>query len=344
MALILIISELLNRDNDEEKAGGHISQVIFNDGTTLIGSVKSEVSTENNRINVDGNVVAYLTDNVASATKLQTTRTIWGQNFDGSGNVSGALTGVSTISASGTVTAPTFSGALSGNASTATKLATARTIWGQNFDGSGNVSGALTGVSTINASGIITGSAIQTSNNSDYSLIVRNSTAPALFVQSSSTGATQIASFRYGSATAGGGTEVMKVDNAGVSVTGKLTSTGTIRSNNVEFLRSEIGDYGVIHKNDGNNYYILFTDYDNNTGNYNSLRPFYINLENGNVTLGEGMTTTTGKFTNTNSDSINTNGGVLASGEIKTGDRFSYGSAAYSKYNSITESIDFIFN
>lgn len=31
----MIISELLNRDNDEEKAGGHISQVIFNDGTTL---------------------------------------------------------------------------------------------------------------------------------------------------------------------------------------------------------------------------------------------------------------------------------------------------------------------
>ena len=56
----------------------------------------------------------------------------------------------------GTVTAPTFSGALSGNASTATKLATARTLWGQNFDGSGNVSGNLTGVGTISASGKLT--------------------------------------------------------------------------------------------------------------------------------------------------------------------------------------------
>ena len=100
----------------------------------------------------------------------------------------------------GTVTAPTFSGALSGNASTATQLQNTRTIWGQNFNGAGNVSGAMTGVSTISASGIIAGSAIQTSNNSDYSLILRNNGQTALYVQSSVTGATQIASFRYGAA------------------------------------------------------------------------------------------------------------------------------------------------
>lgn len=41
--------------------------------------------------------IALLTDNVASATKLQTARTIWGQSFDGTGNVSGALSGVSQI-------------------------------------------------------------------------------------------------------------------------------------------------------------------------------------------------------------------------------------------------------
>lgn len=48
--------------------------------------------------------IAFTTSNVASATKLQTARTIWGQSFNGSGNVSGALTGVSTISASGNIT------------------------------------------------------------------------------------------------------------------------------------------------------------------------------------------------------------------------------------------------
>ena len=41
--------------------------------------------------------------NAVTATKLQTTRTIWGQSFDGSGNVSGALTGVTSITASGNV-------------------------------------------------------------------------------------------------------------------------------------------------------------------------------------------------------------------------------------------------
>lgn len=30
-------------------------------------------------------------DNVASATKLQTARTIWGQSFDGTGNVNGTI-------------------------------------------------------------------------------------------------------------------------------------------------------------------------------------------------------------------------------------------------------------
>ena len=43
------------------------------------------------------NTFAYLTDNVASATKLQTPRTIWGQSFDGTGNISGSLSGVGHI-------------------------------------------------------------------------------------------------------------------------------------------------------------------------------------------------------------------------------------------------------
>lgn len=41
--------------------------------------------------------LAYLHDNVASATKLQTSRTIWGQSFDGTGNVSGSLLEVGNI-------------------------------------------------------------------------------------------------------------------------------------------------------------------------------------------------------------------------------------------------------
>ena len=63
--------------------------------------------------------------------------------------------------------APTLTGAgasgtweinISGNAATATQLQTSRTIWGQSFNGTGDVSGALSGVTTINASGQITSS------------------------------------------------------------------------------------------------------------------------------------------------------------------------------------------
>ena len=53
--------------------------------------------------------LARITDNVASATKLQTARTIWGQSFNGTGNVSGALTGVTDIIASGDIKAKRLS-------------------------------------------------------------------------------------------------------------------------------------------------------------------------------------------------------------------------------------------
>lgn len=42
---------------------------------------------------------------------------------------------------------------ITGNSATATKLANARTIWGQSFDGSANVSGDMTGVGTITPTG-----------------------------------------------------------------------------------------------------------------------------------------------------------------------------------------------
>lgn len=61
---------------------------------------KSDISAEKW---MDWSTVAFLTDNVASATKLQTSRTLWGQNFDGTANVSGNMTGVGSISASGDI-------------------------------------------------------------------------------------------------------------------------------------------------------------------------------------------------------------------------------------------------
>lgn len=53
------------------------------------------------------------------------------------------------------ITASSFNGSLIGNASSATKLMTARTIWGRSFDGTANVSGSMTGVGSITMSGDI---------------------------------------------------------------------------------------------------------------------------------------------------------------------------------------------
>lgn len=56
--------------------------------------------------------LALTSDNVASARKLQTARTIWGQSFNGTANVSGALSGATTISASNTISTSLQNGAL----------------------------------------------------------------------------------------------------------------------------------------------------------------------------------------------------------------------------------------
>ena len=56
--------------------------------------------------------LALTSDNVASAAKLQTARTIWGQSFNGTANVSGALSGATTISASNTISTTLQNGAL----------------------------------------------------------------------------------------------------------------------------------------------------------------------------------------------------------------------------------------
>lgn len=65
--------------------------------------------------------------------------------------------GSTNVSIAGTVTAPTFSGALSGNATTATTLKTARTLTigntGKSFNGSANVSWTIAEIGAVNKTG-----------------------------------------------------------------------------------------------------------------------------------------------------------------------------------------------
>jgi len=51
-------------------------------------------------------------------------------------------------------------------------------------------------------------------------------------------------------------------------------------------FRAISGSYGIIHRNDGNNYNILLTSSGNQYGGFNTLRPFRINNATGDVFLG----------------------------------------------------------
>ncbi|WP_432805088.1 tail fiber protein, partial [Escherichia coli] len=98
------------------------------DNTNAAWSAWAQVYTSRDSIpgvNATGN--QNTTGNAATATKLQTARTIGGVSFDGTANIN--LPGVNTTGNQNTT----------GNAATATKLQTARTINGVSFDGTKDI-------------------------------------------------------------------------------------------------------------------------------------------------------------------------------------------------------------
>ncbi len=78
---------------------------LLNKPTTLSGYGITDAPTKTG-VGASGTWGIDITGNASTATKLQTARTLWGQSFDGTGNVSGALTGVTTLTASTSVTVP----------------------------------------------------------------------------------------------------------------------------------------------------------------------------------------------------------------------------------------------
>lgn len=116
-----------------------------------------------------------ITGNAATAstsTKLTTARTINGTSFNGTANITtanwGTARNIGIVNSDGTGTAVTVSVNGSANVNlklpatikatltgSASSLTTARTIWGQSFNGTANVSGALSSATTISATGVI---------------------------------------------------------------------------------------------------------------------------------------------------------------------------------------------
>ena len=74
----------------------------------------------------------------------------------------------------GNAATATTASSCSGNSATATKLQTARTIWGQSFDGSGNISGSLTGVTNIAANGAVFSNNYNVSGNTAVAAFIFN--------------------------------------------------------------------------------------------------------------------------------------------------------------------------
>lgn len=172
---------------------GSNANIYSQDGLIEGGTLKlSSTSTFSGKATFNGGLSGTLTGslsgNATTATTLQTSRTINGTSFNGSANITTSYWGTtrtfyindpsgahynsysvngsgnvdmylpSTMTGFSSITSTTFSGSLSGNASsasTATKLTNTRTIWGQSFNGTANVSGAMTGVTSITATGLI---------------------------------------------------------------------------------------------------------------------------------------------------------------------------------------------
>ena len=101
-------------------------------GTSFDGTANIDIAEINVVANNTTNETVYLTF-VDGATGVQGLETDTGLNYNPS---------------TGVLTSTTFSGALSGNATTATTLETARTIGGTSFDGSSNISIALADTAT----------------------------------------------------------------------------------------------------------------------------------------------------------------------------------------------------
>ncbi|WP_053058874.1 phage tail protein [Enterobacter ludwigii] len=75
--------------------------------------------------------------------------------------------------------------------------------------------------------------------------------------------------------------------NGAANFVGGITSSGEIISRAANGLRIAYGNFGTFWRNDGSNLYLMLTNSGDPLGNYNSLRPFMVNLTNGDVTIGK---------------------------------------------------------
>lgn len=198
-------------------------------GTNTVGNYAATVGVSGNGLTITGSAgegTAYIVN--SNATNLNTASTIVFR--DTSGNFS----------------AGTINAALSGNATTSTTLQTTRTLWGQSFNGSTNVTGALSSVTDLTMSGTLNvGSAQLIYDSATNTLRVQKSDGSAIGFYSTG----EVSSYGVGS---NNGTAYI---SKALSLSSTLTTASDIYSGGNIHLNNEMYIKG---KNTTGTYYILF--------------------------------------------------------------------------------------
>ena len=183
------------------------------------------------------------------------------------------------------------------NVASATKLATPRTLWGQSFDGSGNVDGSIyfrqgqaalyakvSGIDgnllflQVNPEGhVLLGQ--QLAKNGKDALIYGNN-IKLCYGTAASTSNTALTVNSSGNVGIGTTSPSEKLEVEGNSKANSFISTSS------NGLRLAYGNYGTILRNDGSGFFILLTNSGGALdGSFNTLRPFKIDLATGDIQM-----------------------------------------------------------
>ncbi|EFN5241123.1 phage tail protein [Escherichia coli] len=197
----------------------------------------------------------------------------------------------------------------SGNAATATKLQTARTINGVSFDGSKNIELTAEDLNlqefinkannAVQRSGDILSGGLTFENDSILAWIRNTDWAKIGFKNDADgdtdsymwfeTGDNGNEYFKWRSKQSTTTKDLMNLKWDALYVLVNAIVNGEVISKSANGLRIAYGNYGFFIRNDGSNTYFMLTNSGDNMGTYNGLRPLWINNATGAVSMGRGL-------------------------------------------------------